>query len=54
MQPSELTVNLKIHCRMFVLESEEAAKRMAELHATSEKELMFTTYRCSVAFKETP
>jgi len=32
-------------CRMFVLESEEAAKKMAALHATDKKELMFTTYR---------
>jgi hypothetical protein len=30
---------------MFVIESEEAAKRMAGLHATDNKELMFTTYR---------
>lgn len=29
---------------MFVLESEEDAKKMAALHATDKKELMFTTY----------
>ena len=38
---------------MFVLESEKAARRMAEAHATKEKELMFTTYRYSVAFWKT-